>query len=60
MMFSSPVVVVWVHTDLLSPEVEGVLAVVHRLELVVVAQVRVTPQTRVDHVRQSLLSSDLK
>ena len=60
MMFSSPVVVVWVHTDLLSPEVEGVLAVVHRLELVVVAQVRVAPQTRVDHVRQTLLCSDLK
>ncbi len=59
-MFSSPVVVVWVHADLLSPEVEGVLAVVHRLELVVVAQVRVSPQARVDHVRQTLLSSDLK
>ena len=60
MMFSSPVVMVWVHADLLSPEVEGVLAVVHRLELVVVAQVRVTPQTRVDHVRQTLLCSDLE
>ena len=60
MIFSSPVVVVWVNADLLSPEVEGVLAVVHRLELVVVAQVRVTPQTRVDHVRQTLLCSDLE
>lgn len=60
MYLASPVIVVWVHTDLLSPEVEGVLAVVHRLELVVVTQVRVTPQTRIDHVRQTLLGSDLK
>ena len=49
-----------VHTDLFSSEMESVLAMVHGLELVVVAQVWIPPQPAVDHVGQALLGPNLQ
>ena len=48
-------VVVRVDADLLPPEVEGVGAVVDRLEFMVRLQVGVAPQATVDDVRKALL-----
>ena len=48
-----------IDADLFSPQVEGVLTVVHALQLVVVAEVGVAPQPAVDHMGQTLLRPNL-
>ena len=48
-----------IYTDLFSSEMESVLAMVHGLELVMVAQVWVPPQSAVDHMGQTLLGPNL-
>jgi len=52
--------VVGIYADLLSAEVEGVLTVLHRLELMVVAEFWISPQSAVDHMWQTLFCSNLK
>lgn len=53
-------VVVRVDADLLASEVEGVGAVVHRLQLVVGLKVGETPESAVDDVRKALLLRNLE
>ena len=48
-----------IDADLFSPQMEGVLTVVHTLQLVVVAEVGVAPQPAVDHMGQTLLRPNL-
>lgn len=53
-------VVVRVNADLLPPQVEGVGAMLDRLELVVRLEVGEAPQTAVNDVRESLLLRNLR
>jgi len=43
--------VVRVDADLLAPKVKSILTMLHRLELMMVAEVRISPESAVDHVR---------
>ena len=56
----SPVVVIRIDTDLFSSKMEGVLAMLHRFEFMMVDKVWVAPQSAVDNMRQSLLGSNLQ
>jgi len=52
--------VVWVDADLLSAKVEGILTVLHRLELMVVAEVWISPESAVDDMWQTLFCTNLE
>lgn len=54
-----PLVVVRVHTHIVTLQVEGKLTVFHVLEFILV-QVRPSPQSRVYDVRKSFTTSNLK
>ena len=54
-----PLVVIWVDADQVLLQIEGVLTVLLVFEFVFV-QVRPSPQTRVDHVRETLAGGHLQ
>jgi len=52
--------VVRVDADLFSAKVERILTMLHRLELMMVAEVRISPESAVDHMWQTLFCPNLK
>ena len=48
-------VVVWVDANLFAPQMESIVTMLHRLQLVVGGKLRITPQTTIDDMWQPFL-----